>query len=66
MKRPGFETLQQQHPGARDRLHIRADHFGVFIPAMVPPDGPVVLSIDPGQKGRADEQLQRRAGLGAA
>ena len=51
MKRPGFETLQQQNPGARDRLHIRADHFGVFIPAMVPPDGPVVLSIDPGQKG---------------
>ena len=24
MKRPGFETLQQQNPGARDRLNIRA------------------------------------------
>jgi hypothetical protein len=51
MKRPGFETLQQQRPGARDRLHIRATHFGVFSPANVPPDGPVVLSIDPGQNG---------------
>ena len=50
-KRPGFETLQQQRPGARDRLHIRATHFGVFSPANVPPDGPVVLSIDPGQNG---------------
>ena len=51
MKRPGFETLQQQNPGARDRLHIRAEHFGTFVPALVPPDTPVVLSIDPGQKG---------------
>ncbi len=51
MKRPGFETLQQQNPGARDRLHIKAEHFGKFVPAMVPPDGPVVLSIDPGQNG---------------
>ena len=51
MKRPGFETLQQQNPCARDRLHIRAEHSGVFIPAMVPPDGPVVLSIDPEKKG---------------
>ena len=51
MKRPGFETLQQQRPGARDRLHIRAKHFGVFSPANVPPDAPVVLSIDPGQTG---------------
>ena len=53
VKRPGFETLQQQRPGARDRLHIKAEHFGAFVPAMVPPDGPVVLSIDPGQKGGA-------------
>jgi predicted phage terminase large subunit-like protein len=51
VKRPGFETLQQQRPGARDRLNIRAEHFGAFVPAMIPPDGPVVLSIDPGQKG---------------
>jgi phage terminase large subunit-like protein len=50
-KRPGFETLQQQNPGERDRLHIKAEHFGVFNPAMVPSDTPVVLSIDPGQKG---------------
>jgi predicted phage terminase large subunit-like protein len=46
-----FEILQQQNPGARDRLHIRAEHFDAFIPAVVPPDRPVVLSIDPGQKG---------------
>jgi predicted phage terminase large subunit-like protein len=51
MKRPGFETLQQQNPGARDRLNIRAKHFGVLPLAMVQPDTPVVLSIDPGQKG---------------
>ena len=51
MTRPGFETLQQQNPGARDRVHIRAEHFGVFVPATVPPDRPVVLSIDPGQRG---------------
>jgi predicted phage terminase large subunit-like protein len=48
MKRPGFETLQQQNPGARDRLNIRAKHFVVVPPAMVQP---VVLSIDPGQTG---------------
>jgi predicted phage terminase large subunit-like protein len=51
MAAPGFETLQQQDPGAHDHLHIKAKHFGVFLPAMVPSDGPVVLSIDPGQKG---------------
>jgi predicted phage terminase large subunit-like protein len=51
MTRPGFETLQQQNPGARDRLHIRAEHFSAFLPAIVPSDSPVVLSIDPGQKG---------------
>jgi predicted phage terminase large subunit-like protein len=50
-KRPGFETLQQQNPGARDRLNIMAKHFDVFPPAIVQPDMPVVLSIDPGQKG---------------
>jgi predicted phage terminase large subunit-like protein len=51
MRRPDFETLQQQHPGARDRLRIKPEHFGVFVPAMVPSDRPVVLSIDPGQRG---------------
>jgi predicted phage terminase large subunit-like protein len=50
MKRPNFETLQQQNPGARN-LRIAAKHFGRFSPGMVPSDLPVVLSIDPGQKG---------------
>ena len=64
MKRPGFETLQQQNPCARDRLHIRAEHSGVFIPAMVPPDGPVVLSIDPEQKGGPMHSNSVDSGLG--
>jgi len=51
MKRPGFETLQQQNPRARDRLRTKAEHFGVFSPAALPADRVVVLSIDPGQKG---------------
>ena len=50
-KRPGFETLQQQNPEARDRLRIKADHFGEFAPKMLPRDRATVLSIDPGQKG---------------
>jgi predicted phage terminase large subunit-like protein len=50
MKRPNFETLQQQNPGARN-LRIQAKHFGKFSPGMVPTDLPVVLSVDPGQKG---------------
>jgi predicted phage terminase large subunit-like protein len=51
MKRPGFETLHQQNPGARDRLRIKPENVGVFVSAEVPADSPVVLSIDPGQKG---------------
>lgn len=51
MKGPGFETLQQQNPGASDRLRIKTEHFGVFDPATLPSDKAVVLSIDPGQKG---------------
>jgi predicted phage terminase large subunit-like protein len=51
MKRPDFETLQQQNPGARDRLRIQAHHFGRFSANTVPSDAPIVLSIDPGQKG---------------
>jgi hypothetical protein len=51
MKRPDFETLQQQNPGERDRLRVKAEHIGVFRPEDVPPDAAVVLSIDPGQKG---------------
>ena len=51
MKLPDFETLQQQNPGERDRLRVKAEHFGLFRPGDVPPDAPVVLSIDPGQKG---------------
>jgi len=50
-KRPGFETLQQQNPGDRDRLRIKAEYFGFFDPATLPKDEPVVLSVDPGQKG---------------
>ncbi len=50
-KHPGFETLQQQNPAARDRLRIRADHFGEFAPKLLPRDKATVLSIDPGQKG---------------
>jgi predicted phage terminase large subunit-like protein len=51
MKRPNFETLQQQNPGARDRLRIKTEYVGVFASAELPADTPVVLSIDPGQKG---------------
>jgi predicted phage terminase large subunit-like protein len=50
-KRPGFETLQQQNPEARDRLRIKSEHFGMFAPKMLPRDRATVLSIDPGQKG---------------
>jgi predicted phage terminase large subunit-like protein len=50
-KRPGFETLQQQNPSNRDRLRIKVEHFGVFTPKSIPRDEPVVLSVDPGQKG---------------
>jgi len=51
MKRPGFETLQQQNPGRRDRLRIKAEFFGWFDSGALPSDSPVALSIDPGQKG---------------
>jgi predicted phage terminase large subunit-like protein len=51
MKRPDFETLQQQNPAARDRLRIKAEHFGRFSHRTVPSDLAVILSIDPGQKG---------------
>jgi predicted phage terminase large subunit-like protein len=50
-KHPDFETLQQQNPGARDRLRILAEHIGVFASAEGLPNRPVVLSIDPAQKG---------------
>jgi predicted phage terminase large subunit-like protein len=51
MRLPDFETLQQQNPGARDRLRIKSEHIGHFETAEVPSDVVVVLSIDPGQKG---------------
>jgi predicted phage terminase large subunit-like protein len=51
MKRPDFETLQQQNPGVRDGLRIKAEHFGRFSHGTVPSDLAVILSIDPGQKG---------------
>jgi predicted phage terminase large subunit-like protein len=50
-KRPNFETLQQQNPGRRDRLRIRAEQIGVFTREEIPTDVPIVVSIDPGQKG---------------
>jgi hypothetical protein len=53
-RQPGFETLQQQNPGGRDRLRIKAEFFPAFSPADLPmPHSPVVLSIEPGQKGGA-------------
>jgi predicted phage terminase large subunit-like protein len=53
-RQPGFETLQQQNPGGRDRLHIKAEFFPAFSPAdLRMPHSPVVLSIEPGQKGGA-------------
>jgi predicted phage terminase large subunit-like protein len=51
-KQPGFETLQQQNPGGIDRLRIKAKYFPTFPLAEVQiRELPVVLSIDPGQKG---------------
>jgi predicted phage terminase large subunit-like protein len=50
-KQPSFETLQQQNPGARDGPRIKSAHIGIFASAELPADAPVVLSIDPGQKG---------------
>ena len=51
MKRPGFETLQQQKPGAHDHLRIKREHFATIVAAELPADTPMVLSIDPAQKG---------------
>jgi predicted phage terminase large subunit-like protein len=51
-KQPGFETLQQQNPGGSDRLRIKENYFPTFLrPELQVTDLPVVLSIDPGQKG---------------
>jgi hypothetical protein len=51
-EQPGFETLQQQNPGGSDRLRIKAEFFPAFSPAdLRMPHSPVVLSIEPGQKG---------------
>jgi hypothetical protein len=51
MKQPDFETPQQQNPGERDRLRVKAEHISLFRPEDAPPDAAIVLSIDPGQKG---------------
>lgn len=51
MKRPDFDTLQQQSPDAHGGLQITAEQFGVFLPTMIPADLPIALSIDPGQRG---------------
>jgi predicted phage terminase large subunit-like protein len=50
-KQPGFETLQQQNPGGRDRLRIKAQFFPAFSADQPMGQSPVVLSIEPGQKG---------------
>jgi predicted phage terminase large subunit-like protein len=51
-KQPGFETLQQQNPGGIDRLRIKAKYFPTFpLAELQMRELPVVLSIDPGQKG---------------
>jgi predicted phage terminase large subunit-like protein len=51
-KQPGFETLYQQNPSGRDRLRIKAEFFPAFSAAQPRmPHSPVVLSIEPGQKG---------------
>jgi len=51
-KQPGFETLYQQNPGGHDRLRIKAEFFPAFSAAQLQmPRSPVVLSIEPGQKG---------------
>jgi predicted phage terminase large subunit-like protein len=53
-KQPGFETLYQQNPGGRDRLSIKAEFFHAFSAADLPMgQSPVILSIEPGQKGGA-------------
>jgi predicted phage terminase large subunit-like protein len=51
-KQPGFETLQQQNPGGSDRLRLKAEYFRTFSRTELPiRRSPVVLSVDPGQKG---------------
>jgi predicted phage terminase large subunit-like protein len=51
-KQPGFEMLQQQNPGGNDRLRIKARYFPIIAVADVQlRDLPIILSIDPGQKG---------------
>jgi predicted phage terminase large subunit-like protein len=50
-KQPGFETLQQQNPGGGDRLRIKAEFFPAFSADQPMGQSPVVLSIEPGQKG---------------
>jgi len=51
-KQPGFETLYQQNPSGRDRLRIKAEFFPVFSATQLwTPHSPVVLSVEPGQKG---------------
>jgi len=48
---PGFEMLYQQDIDADALPPIRPDHFGSFIPSMLP-HGPIVLSVDPGVADR--------------
>jgi predicted phage terminase large subunit-like protein len=50
-KQPGFETLQQQNPGGGDRLRIKEEFFPAFSADQPMGQSPVVLTIEPGQKG---------------
>jgi hypothetical protein len=57
-KSPGFETLQQQNPGACEQLRIKAEYFSTFPMSAIPATGSgVVLSVDPGQKGGANHSF---------
>ena len=64
MKRPGFETLHQQNPGARDRLRIKPENVGVFVSAEVPAELAGRAVDRSWSKRRTIAQLQRHSGLG--
>jgi predicted phage terminase large subunit-like protein len=46
---PDFETLYQQNPGGSGSPRLKEEHFQAF--DHLPTQWPVVLSIDPGQRG---------------
>jgi len=50
-RRPNFEFLHQQNPGAQDDPRIKSEHIGIFTSSDLSVDAPIVLSIDPALKG---------------